>query len=92
MFQNDALNQAKCRDTDPDIFFSEDRRDQRRAKALCNVCPVRLRCLDFALRLNIEDGIFGGLKATERRTMLKRLGRHGVQEYCDETKSLLPTA
>ena len=47
----------------------------RRAKAVCVGCPVRQRCLAFALDTRQEYGIWGGCDADERRVL--RLAHRG---------------
>jgi len=47
-----------------------------RAKAVCSTCPVRLRCLEFAITTNQEYGIWGGADEDERR-VLRRQWRRG---------------
>lgn len=37
-----------------------------RAKAICVGCPVQAECRTYADRLDIRDGIWGGLTAAER--------------------------
>jgi WhiB family transcriptional regulator, redox-sensing transcriptional regulator len=46
----------------------EPARSQREqaATALCQRCPVRARCLDFALRNHISFGIWGGRTERDR--------------------------
>ena len=45
---------------------------QVRAKAICATCPVRGPCLDYALRIREQHGIWGGLNEVERRALLER--------------------
>lgn len=54
----------------PDAFFSEDKHYvwERQAKALCNSCPVRMLCLDFAVK-HPQHGIWGGTTPTERKNL-----------------------
>ncbi|WP_424344539.1 WhiB family transcriptional regulator [Ilumatobacter sp.] len=40
---------------------------ERRAKAVCASCPVRVACLEQAVRRNERYGIWGGLTDKERR-------------------------
>jgi WhiB family redox-sensing transcriptional regulator len=56
----------------PSHFERKDDRELReaRAKAICRSCPVRKECLDYALRIREQHGIWGGLNETERRLML----------------------
>ena len=37
-----------------------------RAKQICNSCPVRARCLDWALSHGVAFGIWGGRTEAER--------------------------
>lgn len=64
---------AACLGASPSLFFPAGERAQeaidevREAKAVCASCPVRVPCLEFALRTNEQDGIWGGLTPDERR-------------------------
>ncbi len=53
---------------DPDIFFSETKKDQEQAISLCALCPVLEPCLEYALR-NEMYGIWGGTTPTERQAI-----------------------
>lgn len=66
---------ARCQD-DPAIFFGPDDETgrarearERNAKAVCARCPVRLRCLLWALGENIRHGVFGGTGEAERANL-----------------------
>lgn len=64
---------AACREASGRIFFEESvRLIVKEAKAICNKCPVRQTCLEFALD-NDEVGIWGGMTTTERRKHRRRL-------------------
>ena len=67
---------AICRDTDPDLFFPIGTTGQAlvqidRAREVCNQCPVKVDCLEFALETNQDSGIWGGASEEERR-MIRR--------------------
>lgn len=70
---------AACRGEDASLFFPpnhfeerEEKRDrERRAKAICAICPVRMECLDYAIRIREPHGIWGGLNELERRLLLR---------------------
>lgn len=64
--------EAACQGMDAAIFFPESEEDAGPAKAVCAGCPVRMRCLDFALATRQDDGIWGGLTETERRRARRR--------------------
>lgn len=53
----------------------EKRARERRAKAICAICPVRLECLQYALRINEQHGVWGGLNEQERRALLRERDR-----------------
>lgn len=61
--------QAACRGVDPGIFFTERGQSTAPAKLVCQSCPVREECLDFALENGEKFGIFGGKSERERRVM-----------------------
>lgn len=72
-------NLANCRNVSGRIFFEEAVRIiVKEAKAVCNKCPVRERCLDFAIR-NEEVGIWGGMTTTERRRHARHRKQHGIR-------------
>lgn len=66
---------AACRAMGPQRFFPAGEREETAvaltaaAKQVCAQCPVRLHCLAFALVVDPEDGIWGGLGPSERRAL-----------------------
>lgn len=44
------------------------------AKAFCKQCPIRQKCLDYALWHHEQHGIWGGLTEFERRKIRSDLG------------------
>ena len=63
---------AACRGTSPEVFFPEGVAERAlqaaaQAKRICSVCPVRARCLDWALVHGATIGIWGGRTEGERR-------------------------
>lgn len=70
----DWRQRAACRDEDPELFFpvsdtGPGARQADQAKAVCARCPVRERCLDYALDTGLDHGIFGGTTEAERREL-----------------------
>lgn len=77
--------EASCRNMDPDIWFPElpnghsmDKearekydREVELALAICNGCPVKEDCLEYAYDTKTYDGIFGGTEGKERRKNAK---------------------
>ncbi|MFG2479909.1 WhiB family transcriptional regulator [Streptomyces fagopyri] len=62
---------ALCGSSDADDLFA-DSACQRRAKAVCAGCPVRIECLAEALDGRIEFGVWGGTTERDRRALLRR--------------------
>ena len=46
------------------------------AKRICLACPVRKRCLAWALELGAASGIWGGTTEDERRALRRAAARH----------------
>jgi WhiB family redox-sensing transcriptional regulator len=76
-------DRAACKGPQAAIFFPPshvERKDEReareqRAKAICGECPVRQPCLDYALDIREQHGIWGGLNEVERKQLLaQRVG------------------
>ena len=75
MFDGDWTGQARCAGTDPEIFFTDTKINERRAKGICAGCPVRLPCLDEAMAAEIPKyrwGIWGGTGPRERNRIARR--------------------
>ncbi|WP_156628624.1 WhiB family transcriptional regulator [Mycobacterium sp. 1274756.6] len=62
-------DQALCAQTDPEAFFPEKGGSTREAKKICQRCPVRGECLEYALAHDERFGIWGGLSERERRRL-----------------------
>jgi WhiB family redox-sensing transcriptional regulator len=73
-------HQAACRGEDATWFFAPayfERREEkdgreRKAKAVCARCEVRERCLEYALGIRENHGVWGGLNEMERRAVLRQ--------------------
>jgi len=67
---------ALCAQTDPEAFFPDkgggDNGTTRAAKRICLECFVREECLNYALTMNEDHGIWGGLGVGERRELRKK--------------------
>jgi WhiB family redox-sensing transcriptional regulator len=66
-----------CREYDPELWFSVGTSgpaliEIEQAKSICRACPLRHSCLDHALRMGVEFGVWGGYTPDERRAMLRR--------------------
>lgn len=62
---------AACLHDDPELFFPDCTAGPvvDRAKRICGSCPVRARCLDWALSNGVASGIWGGRTEAERQAM-----------------------
>lgn len=65
---------AACFGEDLDLFFPVGVAGPAvwqvsQAKAICEDCPVRAQCLEYALRSGQDHGIWGGLTPQERREL-----------------------
>ena len=69
---------AACRGPHSEVFYPPsnlERRDEKaareeRAKEICRTCPVKQPCLEYALRIRENHGIWGGLNEAERRNLV----------------------
>jgi WhiB family redox-sensing transcriptional regulator len=70
---------SACLNADPDVFFpvavgTAAVKQISLALRICQGCPVRQQCLDFAVRTGEKDGIWGGT-TPEQRIRARRAGR-----------------
>jgi WhiB family redox-sensing transcriptional regulator len=65
--------QAACNgDADPDAWFASPLGEPERvarAADICRGCPVQENCLDFAVEIGADYGIWGGLDTVDRRDL-----------------------
>ncbi|MEO7126844.1 MAG: WhiB family transcriptional regulator [Nakamurella sp.] len=76
----DWRHRALCRDEDPELFFPVGNSGPAllqiaEAKTVCERCPVREQCLEFALATGQDAGVWGGLSEDERRSLKRRRAR-----------------
>ena len=65
---------AACQEAEPDLFFPISAKgraeiDVARARAVCQRCPVQIRCLDYSLATRQVHGIWGSLTEIERQPL-----------------------
>jgi hypothetical protein len=58
---------GSCLGMDPGLFFKEGRPSQR-VRDICEGCPVKQRCLEWAV-LHDEFGMWGGTTKSERQRL-----------------------
>lgn len=70
------MDEAACIDVDPELFFiDEESSDSQeltaQALSICNSCPIRLKCLEEAIKKRNQIGIWGGTTTQERDKLIK---------------------
>ena len=70
----DWMAQGNCADKSPSIFFPSDGVGVEAARRVCDGCPVKDQCLNYALDNRIDHGVWGGTSERERRRILKARG------------------
>ena len=65
---DDIGDNLPCRQA-PDLFYpgNGEMYDIRLAKNACKSCPIRMICLEYALKHNETEGIWGGMTVSERK-------------------------
>ena len=65
---------ASCKKMGNTMFFQTPHNNSKKVialikevKAICESCPVQKNCLDFAVKNEIKDGIWGGMTSSERK-------------------------
>lgn len=66
----DFYSEARCRGTDPESFFVEQRETpyEQAVMRVCDSCAVKKECLRFALKYKML-GYWGGTTENQRRSM-----------------------
>lgn len=74
--QTPWMGLAACSDhRHPQLWFPDRGESMGPARAVCATCPVESDCLAYALRWNIQHGIWGGRSPQERRRLRAGAGR-----------------
>lgn len=68
-------NSAACRSKNTELFFYQKEKDVIEAKKVCNKCPVKDVCAEYALSGGIGFGVWGGLSEQDRAAILRRRGK-----------------
>jgi WhiB family redox-sensing transcriptional regulator len=80
------IESAACRAMDPELFFpvgdptAAALAQLDKAKRVCAGCPVREACLQWALTIGADGGVFGGCSERERRSIQRRARRRRAAE------------
>lgn len=65
---------ALCAQTDPDAFFPDQGEDPGPALKICQRCPIKTECLEYALAADERYGVWGGVSANQRRRIQEEQG------------------
>lgn len=61
------FDDAKCRGSDPNLFFPGHGESPRKALEICEGCPVSEPCFEYAMRNGETEGVWGGRTGGIRR-------------------------
>ncbi len=80
--QESWMLEGACSNLDSDLFFPvgssmKAMKKSLEAKAICNECPVKLDCLEYALNTNQDSGIWGGTTEDERKSIRREYRKTG---------------
>jgi WhiB family redox-sensing transcriptional regulator len=68
----DWMAEGNCNDVPPSTFFPSDGVGVDSARKICQTCPVKEPCLEYALVNRIDHGVWGGTSERERRRILRQ--------------------
>lgn len=77
----DWRTRAACLGLDPEIFFPISSTgpvayaELQHARQICSTCPVRQACLNWAITIGADYGVWGGHSEDERRRLRRARSR-----------------
>ena len=69
---NEWMARGNCSFEPPATFFPSDGVGVEVAKRICETCPSKEPCLEYALAHRIYHGVWGGTSERQRRRILKK--------------------
>ena len=66
------MTRGSCRSIAPEVFFPSDGVGVEAARRICDGCPVKAPCLEYAIVHRVEHGVWGGASERERRRIARR--------------------
>ena len=66
------MARARCRGLGTPAFFGDRPEEIAAARAVCELCPTRAECLEFALGDRSLQGIWAGTDEAERRKIRRQ--------------------
>ena len=70
--EHEWMTGGSCRYEPPSKFFPSDGVGVEVAKRVCETCPAKMECLEYALSNRIDHGVWGGTSERQRRRILKQ--------------------
>lgn len=74
----DWVQQGRCGEIDPELWFPAGGHSDTAAKEVCAGCEVRAQCLAYAIEADEEFGVWGGLNRTERLRLRAAMREDGA--------------
>ena len=70
------MDDAECTQYPPDMWFPNigDKHTADKANGICDGCPVKMQCLEYAMRHGFDEGIFGGMNGRARQVLRQKSG------------------
>ena len=65
------MAEGNCREYSPNVFFPTDGVGVEVARRICETCPVKEPCLEYAVSNRIEHGVWGGTSERGRRRIAR---------------------
>jgi WhiB family redox-sensing transcriptional regulator len=74
------MKRGACLGSNPGVFHpdEEERRFTARveeAKAICDMCPVKQECFEYAIKYKERQGVWGGTSERDRRKIFRAQSR-----------------
>ena len=76
--ESEWMAEGNCRHEPASTFFPSDGVGVELARRICQTCPVKEPCLEYALRNRIAHGVWGGASERERRRIARRRRREAA--------------
>ena len=79
MVQQEWMKDSLCTDSsiDPEWFFPETELtntfEVKTALNMCKSCPVRINCLEYAIKSKQTFGIWGGMRQRQIKDIIKQM-------------------
>lgn len=76
----DWVEEATCRQVDPEVWFPDYQGQQWDAVRICVQCPVQFDCLTASFAAEEEFGVWGGMTQWERADLIPKYKKQAYVE------------